>query len=73
MKFFIFRRREHGKKMDIRNSKHYSGGGFGDGLSEIDGYRSKPYDFNYSLEMGEGYITVNVVVNAEGKIIDIDD
>ena len=23
--------------------------------------------------MGKGYITVNVVVNAEGKIIDIDD
>ena len=55
------------------NSTHYSGGGFGDGLSEIGGYRSKPEDLHHPLEMGKGYITVNVVVNAEGKIIDIDD
>ena len=61
-----------GEEDGYPNSEHYSGGGFGDGLSEIDGYRSRPDDFNYSLEMGEGYITVNVVVNAEGKIIDID-
>ena len=59
-----------GEEDGYPNSKHYSGGGFGDGLSEIDGYRSRPYDFNYSLEMGEGYITVNVVVNAV-QVIDI--
>ena len=55
------------------NSTHYSGGKFGDGLSDIGSYRSKPEDLDHPLEMGTGYITVNVVVNAEGKIIDIDD
>ena len=55
------------------NSTHYSGGGFGDGLSKIGSFRSKPKDLEHPLEMGKGYITVNVVVNAEGKIIDIDD
>lgn len=55
------------------NSTHYSGGGFGDGLSEIGSYRSTPEDLHHPLEMGKGYITINVVVNSEGKIIDIDD
>ena len=55
------------------NSTYYSGGGFGDGLSKIGSFRSKPKDLEHPLEMGKGYITVNVVVNAEGKIIDIDD
>ena len=55
------------------NSEHYKGGGFGDGLSTIGSYRSKPKDFDHPLEMGTGYITVNVIVNSDGKIIDIDD
>ena len=55
------------------NATRYIGGGFGDGLSEIGSYRSKPEDLHHPLDMGKGYITVNVVVNAEGKIIDIDD
>ena len=55
------------------NSEHYKGGGFGDGLSIIGSYRSKPKDFDHPLEMGTGYVTVNVVVNSEGEIIDIDD
>ena len=55
------------------NSEHYKGGGFGDGLSTIGSYRSKPKDFDHPLEMGTGYVTVNVVVNSEGEIIDIDD
>lgn len=55
------------------NSTHYTGGGFGDGLSEIGSYRSTPEDLQHPLEMGKGYITINVVVNSEGKIIDIDD
>ena len=46
---------------------------FGDGLSEIGKFRSKPEDLEHPLEMGKGYIRVNVIVNAEGKIIDIDD
>ena len=54
-------------------STHYTGGNFGDGLSEIGRFRSKPEDLEHPLEMGKGYITVNVIVNAEGKIIDIDD
>lgn len=54
------------------NSTHYSGGGFGDGLSDIGSYRSKPEDLDHQLEMGKGYITINIVVNAEGEIIDID-
>lgn len=55
------------------NSTHYTGGNFGDGFSEIGSFRSKPEDLEHPLEMGKGYITVNVIVNAEGKIIDIDD
>lgn len=55
------------------NSTRYSGGGFGDGLSKIGSYRSKPEDLDHPLEMGTGYITVNVIVNTEGKIIDIDE
>ena len=55
------------------NSTHYTGGNFGDGLSEIGRFRSKPENLEHPLEMGKGHITVNVIVNAEGKIIDIDD
>lgn len=55
------------------NSEHYTGRGFGDGISTIETYRSKPKDFDYPLEMGNGYVTVNVIVNADGQIIDIDD
>ena len=55
------------------NSDNYTGGGFGDGLSPIGTYRSKPEDFDHPLEMGEGYVTIDVIVNSEGKIIDIDD
>ena len=55
------------------NSDHYTGGGFGDGLSPIGTYRSIPKDFDHPLEMGEGYITIDVIVNLEGKIINIDD
>jgi periplasmic protein TonB len=49
------------------------GKGFGNGLSELGSLRSKPEDLHHPLEMGTGYITVNVIVNLEGKIIDIDD
>lgn len=55
------------------NSTQYTGGNFGDGLSEIGRFRSKPENLEHPLEMGKGYITINVIVNAEGKIIDIDD
>ena len=56
------------------NSDSYTGKGFGDGLSNIGSYRSKPKDtLDHQLGMGEGYITIDVIVNAEGKIIDIDD
>ena len=55
------------------NSDHYTGGGFGDGLSPIGTYRSIPKDFDHPLEMEEGYVTIDVIVNSEGKIIDIDD
>ena len=55
------------------NSDNYTGGGFGDGLSPIGTYRSIPKDFDHPLEMGEGYITIDVIVNLEGKIINIDD
>ena len=39
------------------NSTHYSGGNFGDGLSEIGKFRSKPENLEHPLEMGKGYIT----------------
>ena len=55
------------------NSTHYIGGNFGDGLSEIGKFRSKPENLKHPLDMGTGYLTVNVIVTAEGKIIDIDD
>ncbi|MAO71629.1 MAG: hypothetical protein CMD02_03860 [Flavobacteriales bacterium] len=62
-----------GKEVGDQNSTNYTGGDFGYGLSEIGSYRSKPESLNHPLEMGKGYITINVIVNAEGKIIDIDD
>ena len=62
-----------GKEDGDPNSTHYTGGNFGDGLSEIGRFRSKPEDLEHPLEMGKGYITVNVIVNSKGKIIDIDD
>ena len=55
------------------NAINYEGGGFGDGLSKIGSYRKSPVNFDYPIGKGEGYITVNVVVNSEGRIIGIDD
>ena len=50
------------------------GEGFGYRLSTIENYRSKlKGTLDHQLGMGEGYITIDVIVNAEGKIIDIDD
>jgi colicin import membrane protein len=62
-----------GNMGEIDGDPNSDGKGFGNGLSEIGNSRSKPKDLDHPLEMGKGYITVNVVVNSEGKIIDIDD
>ena len=59
---------------EIDGDPNSDGIGFGNGLSEIGNSRSKPKDFDHPLEDGERvYVTVDVVVNAEGKITDIDD
>ena len=58
---------------EIDGDPNSDGIGFGNGLSEIGNSRSKPTDFDHPLEMGEGYVTIDVIVNSEGKIIDIDD
>jgi len=55
------------------DSKYYEKKGFGDGLSGIGNYRSIPKDLDHPLEMGKGYITVNVKVKSTGEIIEIDD
>ena len=62
-----------GNMGEIDGDPDSDGIGFGNGLSEIGNSRSKPKDLSHPLEMGNGYITVNVVVNADGKITDIDD
>ena len=56
------------------NADNYAGKGFGDGLSNIGAYRSKPKDtLDHQLGMGEGYVTIDVIVNSEGKIISVND
>jgi outer membrane biosynthesis protein TonB len=62
-----------GNMGEIDGDPNSDGKGFGNGLSEIGNSRSKPKDLYHPLEMGKGYITVNIIVNAEGKITDIDD
>lgn len=62
-----------GNMGEIDGDPNSDGIGFGNGLSEIGNSRSKPKDFDHPLEMGEGYVTIDVIVNSEGKIIDIDD
>ena len=55
------------------DSKNNQGGGFGNGLSSIDNSRSKPDKFDHTLDIGNGYIIVNVIVDAQGNIVEIDD
>ena len=62
-----------GNMGEIDGDPNSDGKGFGNGLSEIGNSRSKPKDLYHPLELGKGYITVNIIVNAEGKITDIDD
>ena len=72
----------HPNKKEVNGVNNSGDGNMGKGkvfgggiLSTIENYRSKPTKdtLDYQLGMGEGYITIDVIVNSEGEIIDIDD
>ena len=63
----------NGRPEGDKDAKQYNIGSFGEGADEINSKRSSPNFLDHPLEMGKGYIEVNVLVDSNGRIIDIDD
>ena len=63
----------NGRPEGDKDAKQYNIGSFGDGADDINSKRDSPNFLDHPLEMGKGYIEVNVLVDSNGRIMDIDD